>query len=207
MRRAAGLLAALLAGAALAGAARADGDPASDYLLSQQVFFPFSVKYPQNKQEELAALVKAANDGGYKVRVALIANKSDLGSVTALWGQPRTYAHFLGQELAFLYKGPLVIVMPAGLGFNQGKQPTTREYAVLKKVPRPQGDADLIDTAEVAVQKLAAAHGVTVAPHAVSSGGRSYGTIGVIAAALAVILGAAAIVFYLRKRRNFSPAS
>ena len=96
MRRAAVLLAMLLAAAAAAGSTRADGDPASDYLLSEQVFFPFSVKYPGNRQQELAALVKAANDGGYKVRVALIANKSDLGAVTSLWGQPRTYAHFLG---------------------------------------------------------------------------------------------------------------
>ena len=207
MRRAAVLLAALLAAGAVATTALADGDPASDYLLSQQVFFPFSVKYPESRQQQLAALVKDANDKGYKVRVALIANKSDLGSVTALWGQPRTYAHFLGQELTFLYKGPLLIVMPAGLGFNHGKQPTTREYAVLKKVAKPQGDAALIDTAEVAVQKLAAAHGVTVVPQAVSSGGRSYGTIGVIAAALALILGAAAVVLYLRRRRNFSPAS
>jgi len=207
MRRAAGLLAALLAAAALAGTARADGDPASDYLLSQQVFFPFSVKYPQNRQDQLAALVKDANDKGYKIRVALIANKSDLGAVTSLWGQPRTYAHFLGQELAFLYKGPLLIVMPAGLGFNHTKHPTTQEYAALKHVAKPQGADGLIDTAEVAVQKLAAAHGVTVAPKAVSSGGRSYGTIGVIAAALALIVGAAAIALWLRKRRNFSPAS
>jgi hypothetical protein len=207
MRRTAVLLVALLAAGAVATSARADGDPASDYLLSQQVFFPFSVKYPEDRQQQLAALIKDANDKGYKIRVALIANKSDLGSVTALWGQPRTYAHFLGQELAFLYKGPLLIVMPAGLGFNHGKQPTTREYAVLEKVAKPQGDAGLIDTAELAVQKLAAAHGVTVAPQAVSGGGRSYGTIGVIAAALALILGAAAVVLYLRKRRNFSPAS
>ena len=207
MRRAAVLLALLLAAAAVAGSARADGDPASDYLLSQQVFFPFSVKYPESKQQELAALVKDANDRGYKIRVALIANKSDLGAVTSLWGQPRTYAHFLGQELAFLYKGPLLIVMPAGLGFNHTKHTSTAEYAVLRKVPKPQGPAGLIDTAEVAVQALAAAHGVTVAPQAVSGGGRSYGTIGVIAGALAVILGAAAIVLWLRRRRNFSPAS
>ena len=207
MRRAALLLAAVLTAAALTGDARADGDPASDYLLSQQVFFPFSVKYPDSRQQQLAALVKDANDRGYKIRVALIANRSDLGAVTSLWGQPRTYAHFLGQELAFLYKGPLLIVMPVGLGFNHTKHPTTLEYALLKKVAKPQGADGLIDTAEVAVQRLAAARGVTVAPQAVSSGGRSYGTIGVIAAALALILGAAAIVLWLRKRRNFSPAS
>ena len=183
MRRAAVLLAALLAAAAVAGSARADGDPASDYLLSQQVFFPFSVKYPR----EQAAGARGPRQGRERPRATrsaspLIANKSDLGAVTSLWGQPRTYAHFLGQELAFLYKGPLLIVMPAGLGFNHPKHPSTAEYAVLKKVPKPQGAAGLIDTAEVAVQKLAAAHGVTVAPQAVSGGGRSYGTIGVIAA-------------------------
>jgi hypothetical protein len=207
MRGAALLVAALVAAAVLAGTARADGDPASDYLLSQKVFFPFSVTYPQNRQDQLAALVKDANDKGYPIRVALIANKSDLGAVTSLWGQPRTYAHFLGQELSFLYKGPLLVVMPAGLGFNHLKHPPTREYAVLRHVAKPRNADGLIDTAELAVQKLAAQHGVTVAPQAVSSGGRSYGTIGVIAGALAVIVGAAAIVLYLRRRRNFSPAS
>jgi len=205
--RAAALIATLLAAAALAGTARADGDPASDYLLSQKAFFPFSVKYPQNRQDQLSALLADANAKGYPIRVALIANKSDLGAVTSLWGQPRTYAHFLGQELTFLYKGPLLVVMPAGLGFNHGKQTTTREYAVLKHVPKPASTDTLIDTAELAVQKLAAAHGVTVAPQAVASSGRSYGTIGVIAGALAVILGAAAVVLLLRRRRNFSPAS
>jgi hypothetical protein len=208
MRRAAALLTAMLAASALAAGARADGDPASDYLLAQQVFFPFSVKYPQNRQQQLAALVKDANDRGYKVRVALIANRSDLGAVTSLWGKPRTYAHFLGQELAFLYKGPLLVVMPAGLGFNHPNHTTAREYAALANVAKPQGSSGLIDTAEVAVQKLAAAHGVTVAPQAVSGGGRSYGTIGVIAGALAVILGAAATALWLRRRRgNFSPSS
>jgi|tagenome__1003787_1003787.scaffolds.fasta_scaffold20971167_2 hypothetical protein len=206
MRRAAVLLA-LVAAVTVAGPARADGDPASDYLLSQQVFFPFSVKYPESRQKQLAALIKDANDRGYTIRVAVIANKSDLGAVTSLWGQPRTYAHFLGQELAFLYKGPLLVVMPAGLGFNHTKHTSTAEYMVLKKVPKPQGTDGLIDAAELAVQKLAAAHGVTVAPQAASGGGRSYGTIAVIAGAVAVILAAAALALWLRRRRNFSPAS
>ncbi len=172
------------------------------------MFFPFSVKYPESKQQELAALVKDGERGAATRSASpLIANRSDLGAVTSLWRQPRTYAHFLGQELAFLYKGPLLIVMPTGLGFNHTKRTTAREYAVLKSVPKPQSSDGLIDTAELAVQKLAAAHGVTVAPQAVSGGGRSYGTIGVIAGALAVILGAAAIALWLRRRRNFSPSS
>jgi len=33
-----------------AGAARADGDPASDYLYTQKVFLPFDVKAPKAAQ-------------------------------------------------------------------------------------------------------------------------------------------------------------
>ena len=98
--------------------------------------------------------------------------------------------------------------MPAGLGFNHTKHTTASEYAVLRKVPKPQGSDGLMTLPRSPSEKLAAAHGVTVAPQAVSGGGRSYGTIGVVAGALAVILGAAAIVVHLRRRRrNFSPSS
>ncbi len=38
-----------------AGSARADGDPASDYLLGSQVFLPFDAKIPKAKEQELIA--------------------------------------------------------------------------------------------------------------------------------------------------------
>jgi len=201
MRRLLAVSLAAAAAAVLAASARADGDPASDYLLSQQVFFPFSVRYPLNRQQELAGLVKQANDHGYTIRVALINDTSDLGVVTSLWRQPQTYAHFLGQELMFLYRKRLLVVMPNGLGFNYPGHPTAKEEALLKRVPPAQGN-DLITTAEAAVQKLAAANGVTVTPQPVSSGGSGHGTLIVIAVAVAAILAAAAAVVLLRRRRH-----
>ena len=116
MRRA--LVVALLLGACvLAGTARADGDPASDYLYTLKVFLPFDVKVPKARQRELVSLVEATNRSGYAIRVAVIGSSYDLGSVTSLWRQPRTYARFLGAELQFIYAKRLLIVMPNGFGY------------------------------------------------------------------------------------------
>jgi hypothetical protein len=206
MRRLLVLLVVAACAAALAGSVRADGDPASDYLLSQQVFFPFTVKFPQSRQQQLAGLVKDANDKGFHIRVALINGPGDLGVVTALWKKPQPYAHFLGQEIKFLYRGRLLVVMPNGLGFNYPGHDTSHEQALMKRVPLAQG-SDLITPALTAVQKLAAADGVTVTPAPVSSGG-GHGTLIVILVAVAVILLAAALVFWLRRRHsNFSRTS
>jgi hypothetical protein len=104
----------------VAGAA-ADGDPASDVLLAADQYTP----YPPPSQKPAKALgdaITAASANGDHVKVAVIATKNDLGSVPSLFGQPRKYARFLGTELSFLYKGALLVVMPAGFGFaNNGK--------------------------------------------------------------------------------------
>ena len=159
-------LIALLAALAAVPAAHADGDPASDYLLGSQVFLPFDAKLPQAKQHELISLVAAANKAGYKIRVAVISSTYDLGSVTSLWHKPRTYARFLGVEIGFVYKQRLLVVMPNGFGFNRPRHPTTREYALLSTIPIAKGALGLLEAAETAVQKLAAANGATVQPTA-----------------------------------------
>src|SRR5262249_3715942 len=100
MRRAL-LVVTALAACVVAGAARADGDPASDYLLASQTFIPFDLKLSEADQLELTSLVSDTNKAGYKVRVALIGSAYDLGAVTSLWRKPRPYARFLGAELAF----------------------------------------------------------------------------------------------------------
>ena len=104
---------ALLAGA-LPHAARADGDPASDVLLAQPLYLPQDASVPPAEQTQLASLLAAAHQAGYDVRVALIAQPADLGSITALWRQPQNYARFLGQELSLNYTGALLVVMPTG---------------------------------------------------------------------------------------------
>jgi len=110
------LLASAVAALALAPLASADGDPASDWLVQQDVFLP-TPPPSTSSASALAAAVAAVSAKGDRVKVAVIATPQDLGSVPSLFGHPGDYATFLGLELAFVYKGPLLVAMPAGLGF------------------------------------------------------------------------------------------
>lgn len=166
MKRALVLLLVALAAGMTAATTRADGDPASDYLLATQVFLPFDIKLPKAKQAELTSIVHAANKAGYAIRVALIGSSYDLGSVTSLWRQPRQYARFLGAELQFVYKQRLLVLMPNGFGFNWPKHPSSKEYAVLSTVPIGTSPVAMIDSTVAAVQKLAATAGVKIVPTA-----------------------------------------
>src|SRR5205814_809689 len=136
------LLVAAVLSCLLAAGARADGDPASDYLLAQRIFFPFDAKIPQQKQRELSAVVDGANRAGLKIRVALIWSSYDLGAITSLWKKPRTYARFLGEELQFVYKQRLLIVMPGGFGIYWHGHPVDRDgrFGVPDAVHRYPGD-------------------------------------------------------------------
>jgi hypothetical protein len=191
MRAALALVAATVTLGLAAAPARADGDPASDYLVGTSVFFPFDVKFPAKQQAQFAALVADANRQGYRIRVALITGSYDMGSVTALWRKPRTYARFLGQELSFLYKQRVLVVMPNGYGFSWLGHPSTAEYQVLAKLP-PPGKATMLGGAQLAVQRLAAAAGVKVtAPAHVTATGQRNGhdrllIVGAVVAALAL---------------------
>ena len=208
MRRAPALtlVAAALVAGALAPAARADGDPASDYLLTQKVFFPFDTKFPARQQAQFAGLVEAANRAGFKIRVAIIASSYDMGSVTSLYRKPRTYARFLGSEIAFVYRQRLLVVMPNGFGFNWPKHPTRSEYTMLAKIPINPGSRGLLGAARTAVQRLAAAGGIKVtAPTDVTTPPtqhNSHDRLIIIAAAVAALLLAVAARFALRRRRR-----
>jgi hypothetical protein len=207
MRRALLVLVAALAACALAGNARADGDPASDYLLGIQVFIPYDLKLPAAKQKELTALVHNANSSGYAIRVALIGSAYDLGAVASLWQKPRPYAKFLGAELQFVYKQRLLVVMPNGFGFNWPKHPSTKEYRVLSTVPIGAGALGMLDSTERAVRKLAAASGVKLratpsTPAKRSSGGFVHSRALIV---LAAIAGVAILVLLRLALRRKSP--
>jgi hypothetical protein len=144
-------------------AAHADGDPASDYLLSQSTFLPFDAKIPKTQAEQLNAIVADAKQKGFTIRVALIATRFDLGAVPSLWLKPKTYARFLGQELFFVYKGRLLVVMPNGYGASRGGKALASAQRVLDPLPKPgEGGAALAAAASRAVRKLAAQNGVRV---------------------------------------------
>jgi hypothetical protein len=143
-----------LALAGLAAQARADGDPASDVLAGQSLFLPQDAGIPTAQQAQLAALVASAQRHGFPIRTAVIASPTDLGSITELWRQPENYAHFLGQELADVFRGTLLVVMPNGEGVyhvGSGGGPSG--------VPGAAPGSDLGSAAITGIRRLAAASG------------------------------------------------
>jgi hypothetical protein len=185
------LAAAAICVAVLPSAARADGDPASDFLISQQVFFGFGQNASATKQAELQRLVEDAKAKGFEVRVALIGSRTDLGAVPVLWRRPQTYARFLGQELTLYYPRRLLIVMPNGYGiYRRHGGVTAAEKAALARLPAP--GSDLVGGAERAVQRLAALHGVHVEPTGASGGpSQNRERLEIVAIVLAVLIGLA----------------
>src|SRR5262249_38215755 len=128
--------------------ALADGDPASDFLLSQSTFLPYDANISKAQTDQLNELVAEAKKRGYRIRVAVIGKPFDLGSVPSLWAKPKTYARFLGQELFFLYKGRLLVVMPNGYGVSRGGKALTSSQAVVDRMPQPgNGGPALVDAA------------------------------------------------------------
>ena len=182
-------------------AARANGDPASDYLLAQNVFLPFTAKIDNNEVQRLDALLRESHKAGFRIRVAVILSPSDLGTAFSLFGKPQKYAAFLGLELSFVYRGRLLVVMPNGYGYTVNADPDPKGTAVLKNLPPAGRDATKeVKAAIVAVQRLAAAEGHRLAvPKVGGSGNRDRLTIAAaVTAAIALI---AAFVLYRRRER------
>jgi hypothetical protein len=196
--------------------ARADGDPASDYLVSQQVFLSYDAKIPPALQRKLVAAVASANKQGFPLRVALIWSSYDLGSLAGLFGQPRGYARFLDIEDSKCWWGGscsggrfktttrLLVVMPNGLGFAQWKHNPAPGYRALAGIKVVRTPAGLATAATEAVVKLAAASGVKVStaggsvPRDQSTSGTNRIEI-IVAVILAIVLGVAAL-FLIRRR-------
>jgi hypothetical protein len=174
VRRIALLLVALAAALAVAAPARADGDPASDYLLGQMEFVPPDSGISKASAARLATVVSDANAHGFTVRVALIASRYDMGSITELWKRPKIYARFLGQELKLVYHGNLLIVMPNGYATSFNGVATPKDQKVVDRLPLPQGGSQLADAAVKAVVALAARRGIVITPPAAGhTGGHS----------------------------------
>jgi hypothetical protein len=187
VRRAGAILVALAA-LALPGGAEANGDPASDVLLTTQVFLPFEAPISDSAASDLKQTVAAANQKGYTIRVAVIAFTGDLGTAVSLWRRPQDYSKFLGSEIAFVYKNRLLIAMPSGFGFYNGRKPVAKELRVLARVKPGKTPTPLAESAAEAVRALAAANGVTLPK---PSGGGSSATRD------RLILGAAVVAFLL----------
>lgn len=201
------LLLALLTALATVPLARADGDPASDYLLTGSTFVPPDLGISTADAARLSTTVALARSRGYGIRVALIGSAYDLGSVGSLDRKPKQYARFLGQELKFVYHGPLLIVMPNGFGVARAGRALPAGQRVVDRLPAPgRGGPRLVQAGIDGVRALAAAAGVRVpAPQPAPGGGGGHGALiwglvgGATALALVVLV---AVLLVLRRRRR-----
>jgi hypothetical protein len=156
-RRALVLAAVAAAAATAAAVTHADGDPASDILLEQNVFLPYDAP-AQPVQLALQQAVGRVYADGNRIKVAVIYDPTDLGALPSLFGHPGDYAHFLGIELGLWYVGPLLVAMPAGFGIYDGGRTTAAEEAVLRSLHVDGSTPDaLSQSAATAVTHLAAA--------------------------------------------------
>jgi len=154
---------------AVPSAARADGDPASDVLVTQNVYYPVTPPTSPALARVLDRLTAETKRAGYPLKVALIVSPDDLGAVPQIFGRPDRYAVFLGGEITFNNRQPLLVVMPAGFGSYQAGPEAA---GVLAQTPRPSGpNGDALATAAIgAVVRLARASGHPVAAPALPGG-------------------------------------
>src|ERR1700735_2404832 len=97
-------------------AALADGDPASDVLLGQNVFYPYSPATSKSLVARLNAATAAASKEHFPLKIALIASPIDLGIIPQLLGKPQAYAKYLDYEISFTSRQALLVVMKDGYG-------------------------------------------------------------------------------------------
>jgi hypothetical protein len=183
--------------------ALADGDPASDVLLGENVFYPYSPTVSPDLQQTLNAETAATTRAHYPIKVALIHEPADLGAITTLWGKPQQYANFLDQEISFTAtKQRVLVVMPNGYGLR-GLGPAAQTAAASLKRPGSGQVDDLARAAIIALPKLTAADGHPISTVAVGSGTGGTHADSVLTAVLiaATAIAAAAIVITVRQRR------
>ena len=165
---------AALAVCGLPALARADGDPGSDVLVYQPLFVAADAHVSIADQLRLGGMLRSAAHAGAPIRVAIIARRDDLGSVTALWGRPRAYARFLGIELSLSYTGPLLVVMPDGFGVSWPGHSSAAALASVSGIRIGRDGAGLATAVQTAAQRIEAQRGVTLTPATVLRPGASH---------------------------------
>ena len=142
--------------------ALADGDPASDVLATQSLFLPQDAGTSAAQEARLVTLLDAARRGGVPLRVAMIASRADLGSVTELWRRPQLYARFLGQELSQTYGGTLLVAMPNGFALYAPRRIATPVRKTVAALQAPGSASALGPATTTAIERIAEASGVAL---------------------------------------------
>jgi hypothetical protein len=190
--------------------ARADGDPASDVLLGQNVFFPYA--QPSRKvEDELYSVTNAAQRAGFPLRIALIQSKIDLGAIPQYFGRPEIYARYLSYEIGTAVSGQVLVVMANGFGRAINYHPLS--LASLAGIHIGKGSDGLGIAAVAAAERLAAAAGHPLGAGAASQSVELGGSSAQISQAfdiLLVLFGLTALALIAaavaRRRRARAPA-
>jgi len=162
-------LVALALAAVSTSPALADGDPASDVLLVQKVFYPYQPQVSPSLERALeAALASLERASGVPFKLAIIGTAPELGLVPEYFGHPQAYARFLDREISFNAPQPLITVMPSGYGVIPARYaPALARLTVVAH----EGSNGLARSAIDAVVALSRYLGHPVTPPAVRSAG------------------------------------
>lgn len=180
--------------------ALADADPASDFLLVTQVFYPYQPATSPTIKSALEKTLVQLKHSGLGVKVAIIGSENDLGGVPNLWNMPQPYAQYLGREISFNHKQPLLVVMPSGFGLYGLGPKTALNGLAIESGKQANG---LARTAIKAVVRLAHANGKPIAEPTIGkvvSAGKGAPTLIVFGAP--VLLVAAAALAMLTRRAH-----
>jgi hypothetical protein len=150
----------LAIGATAASQAWGDGDPASDVLLVQNVFYPYQPSVPHALETTLDNLLAATAHAHMPLKVAIIGSREELGLVPDYFGRPQAYAEFLDREISYNKPQPLLVVMPAGFGLVAAGPVSALAHVAIDARQRSYG---LTRAAILAVIALARANGHPVA--------------------------------------------
>jgi hypothetical protein len=200
------LLPVLAVAAALAltpAPARADGDPASDVLLLQDVYLPYAPGIPKPLADTITTLLKTTRKAGFSLKVAIIADPKDLGAVPQFFGRAQSYAPFLESEIGFNSKKPLLVVMPTGYGAAALPKGAETGLQGLEP-PKSAAGNDLGNAAVTAIVKLSAAAGHPVpTPKLPEAGGGGGSTSPLIVFGVPVaLLALGGVLAALRRRQD-----
>jgi hypothetical protein len=194
-----GAVAALLL---LPAAGRAHGDPVSEVLLEQDVFLPLHMKPDSEAARELGAVVREAKEAGFQLKVAVIAEQSDLGPRFLLYNRPNSLAKFLATDVSA--RDGVLVVMPNGFGYATTIGPVaTRLLQTLAGMRAPGRNAkEEAHAATTAVRRLAAARGDAIGPTTSGAASETRDRLIIAAAAIAAAALLAGGMLYRRRRRT-----
>jgi hypothetical protein len=198
MRALLALLLGVAALAAFAPAALGDADPPSDVLLLQDVYYPYQPPVSDKLRRTLDSVVAQSKKAGYTVKVAMVESPVDLGAIPQFFGRPAAYAPFLGREIAFKSKDPLLVIMPAGMATYNVTAKAQQAIQGIKVDASKQSNG-LVAAAIQAIPRIATASGHPVAAVPVPSTGGGKRPL-IVFGAPVLLVALAALVAALRRR-------